>query len=26
LGRSAVMKAFTVTEISSGSWVSERAV
>lgn len=26
LGRSAVMKAFTVTEISSGSWVSDRAV
>ena len=26
LGRSAVMKAFTVTEMSSGSWVSDRAV
>lgn len=26
LGKSAVMKALTVTETSSGSWVSERAV
>lgn len=26
LGRSAVIKAFTVTEMSSGSWVSDRAV
>lgn len=26
LGRSAVIKAFTVTETSSGSWVSDRAV
>lgn len=26
LGRSAVMKALTVTDTSSGSWVSDRAV